>query len=127
MRSNKNYLQPELISVEERDDLRRSPRVTPAGLQAEVAFASSPHGTECQCLNLSHHGAALLCDLTDVLPGERAWLTLWDQDVMVRDMPGVIIRREDIRQFSRFAVRFDEPQLANARLNTLIRPGEPAP
>ncbi|MFL1405551.1 PilZ domain-containing protein [Marinobacter sp. M1N3S26] len=118
----RDYLRPDLISVEEHSDLRRSLRISPAGLHAEVAFESSPQPRECHCLNISHHGIALLCDLTDVIPGERALLTLWNRATMLRDVPGTVIRVEVARQFTRLAVSFDEQFVANPALKALTRP-----
>ncbi|WP_442915377.1 PilZ domain-containing protein [Marinobacter sp. OP 3.4] len=123
----RDYLRPDLISVEEHFDLRRSLRISPVGLQAEVSFESSPRPGECHCLNLSHHGIALLCDLTDVIPGERALLTLWNRATMLRDMPGTVIRVEVAQRFTRLAVSFDEQYVANPSLKILTRPYFPEP
>lgn len=120
--AQRDYLRPDLISVEEHFDLRRSLRISPVGLHAEVAFESSPQPGACHCLNLSRHGIALLCDLTDVSPGEKALLTLWNRTAMLRDMPGTVIRVEVAQQFTRLAVSFDEPYVADPALAALTRP-----
>ena len=120
LEQNIDYLRPSLIGVEARADLRRSSRVAPADVQAEIYTGWSPRPRDAHCLNLSQHGIALLCDLPNVSVGDSVMLNLWNGRHMLTGMTGRIARTEFTERFTKLGISFDSPYINDPDLLALI-------
>ncbi|MGM0570217.1 PilZ domain-containing protein [Marinobacter sp.] len=126
MPQRKHYLRPDLIKVEERPDLRRSVRVVPGNIAAELAPAgpSSQKGgslsRECHCLNLSPHGIAVLCDNHRIAPGDRVRLNLSHGSNRMNNLTGAVVRTEPGHRFTRLAIEFDHQHFTHPLFQAIL-------
>lgn len=107
MKENTDYLRPDLIGVDTRPDLRKSPRYTPSDLHVEIYTEWSDRPAECHCLNLSRHGIALICDLPHLSTGDRILLNIRNAQHTLRGVTGRVARIEVTERFTRLGVSFD--------------------
>lgn len=120
MQKTTDYLRPDLIDVDMRPDLRRSPRTAPTDLHVEIFTGFSPRPRGCHCLNISQHGIALLCDLPHLAHGDYVMLNLWSTRHMLSSITGRIARLEMAERFTKLGIAFDSPYINDPDLLALI-------